>query len=89
MGTQKVIPGLRHYVAVDGGMADNIRPALYGAAYTPLAATRSIPPSTVIGLALAFAPQWMVWVLVAFTIVNGAFLLASIAATARTSLGHR
>jgi phosphatidylglycerophosphate synthase len=43
---------------------------------------------TVIGLALAFAPQWMVWVLVAFTIINGVFLLASIAATARTSLGH-
>ncbi len=44
---------------------------------------------TVIGLTLAFAPQWMVWVLVAFTVVNGAFLLASIAATARTSLGQR
>ena len=43
---------------------------------------------TVIGLTLAFAPQWMVWVLVAFTVVNGAFLLASIAATARTSLGQ-
>jgi phosphatidylglycerophosphate synthase len=44
---------------------------------------------TVIGLVLAFVPQWTVWVLVAFTVVNGAFLLASIAATARTSLSHR
>jgi phosphatidylglycerophosphate synthase len=44
---------------------------------------------TVIALALAFVPQWTVWVLVAFTVVNGAFLLASIAATARTSLGRR
>lgn len=30
----KVVPGGRHYVAVDGGMGDNIRPALYQAAYT-------------------------------------------------------
>jgi phosphatidylglycerophosphate synthase len=44
---------------------------------------------TVIGLTLAFAPQWTLWLLVAFTVVNGAFLLASIAATARASLGAR
>ncbi len=29
VGTMKEIPGIRTYVAVDGGMADNIRPALY------------------------------------------------------------
>ena len=34
IGARKEIPGVRTYVAVDGGMADNIRPALYGAAYT-------------------------------------------------------
>jgi len=33
VGSRKVIPGLRTYVAVDGGMGDNLRPALYGAAY--------------------------------------------------------
>ena len=44
VGTQKAIPGVRHYMAVDGGMADNIRPALYGAQYTPLAATRMHEP---------------------------------------------
>ncbi len=44
---------------------------------------------TVIGLTLAFAPQWTPWLLVAFTVVNGAFLLVSIAATARASLGAR
>ena len=27
------IPGVRRYVSVDGGMADNIRTALYGARY--------------------------------------------------------
>ena len=41
---------------------------------------------TVIGLVLAFVPQWTVWVMVAFTVVNGLFLLASIAASARASL---
>ena len=44
---------------------------------------------TVIGLTLAFIPQWTLWLLIAFTVVNGAFLLASIAATARASLGAR
>ncbi len=34
VGSRKEIPGIRTYVSVDGGMADNIRPALYGAAYT-------------------------------------------------------
>ena len=32
-GARKEIPGVRTYVALDGGMADNIRPALYGAHY--------------------------------------------------------
>jgi diaminopimelate decarboxylase len=44
----KNIPGVRRFVAVDGGMADNIRPALYGARYTVLLANRvsSAPPVT-------------------------------------------
>lgn len=33
VGTVKRIPGVRTYVSVDGGMSDNIRPALYGARY--------------------------------------------------------
>jgi diaminopimelate decarboxylase len=46
VGARKTIAGMRSYIAVDGGMADNIRPALYGAAYTPLAATRmGAPPA--------------------------------------------
>ena len=36
VGARKEIPGVRTYVSVDGGMADNIRPALYGAQYTAL-----------------------------------------------------
>jgi diaminopimelate decarboxylase len=33
VGTVKPIPGVRTYVAVDGGMSDNLRPMLYGARY--------------------------------------------------------
>ncbi len=33
VGTVKDIPGVRTYVAVDGGMSDNPRPMLYGARY--------------------------------------------------------
>ena len=33
VGTVKHIPGIRTYVAVDGGMSDNPRPVLYGSGY--------------------------------------------------------
>ena len=33
VGTIKDLPGLRTYVAVDGGMSDNPRPVLYGSGY--------------------------------------------------------
>jgi diaminopimelate decarboxylase len=33
VGAIKDIPGVRRYVAIDGGMGDNIRPKLYGARY--------------------------------------------------------
>jgi diaminopimelate decarboxylase len=39
VGSIKDIPGLRRYVAVDGGMGDNIRPKLYGARYEVLLAS--------------------------------------------------
>lgn len=41
VGTVKEIPGVRRYVAVDGGMSDNIRPMLYGAQYTGVIADRA------------------------------------------------
>ena len=41
IGAIKAIPGLRTYVSLDGGMADNIRPALYGARYEALLANRA------------------------------------------------
>lgn len=40
VGVVKEIPGVRRYVSVDGGMADNIRPALYGARYEAVVANK-------------------------------------------------
>jgi len=39
-GATKDIPGVRRYISVDGGMADNIRPALYGSRYEVLIANK-------------------------------------------------
>ncbi len=41
VGTVKEIPGVRTYVAVDGGMSDNMRPMLYGSRYEALIADRA------------------------------------------------
>ncbi len=41
VGTVKDVDGIRLYVSVDGGMSDNIRPALYGAAYSATLAGRA------------------------------------------------
>ena len=40
VGAIKEIPGVRKYVAIDGGMGDNIRPALYEAKYEALVANK-------------------------------------------------
>jgi len=41
VGTVKQIPGVRTYVAVDGGMSDNLRPMLYGSRYEAVIADRA------------------------------------------------
>ena len=41
VGGIKRIPGVRVYASVDGGMADNIRPAIYGARYEAIVANRA------------------------------------------------
>ena len=46
VGSIKEIPGVRTYVAVDGGMADNIRPTAYGAEYTAVLANRMNDPAS-------------------------------------------
>ncbi|MDV4151490.1 diaminopimelate decarboxylase [Clostridium sp. AL.422] len=42
VGAIKEIPGFRKYLSVDGGMTDNIRPALYGAKYEALIANKAL-----------------------------------------------
>ncbi|HEV8353948.1 MAG TPA: diaminopimelate decarboxylase [bacterium] len=52
VGAIKAIPGIRTYVAVDGGMYENPRPALYGARYEAVRADRPAdPPSQTVALA--------------------------------------
>lgn len=46
IGSVKQIPGIRKYVSVDGGMTDNIRPALYEAVYTGVIANKAEQPKT-------------------------------------------
>ena len=46
VGTIKNIKGIRKYVSVDGGMTDNIRPALYQAKYEGIAANKAGEPKT-------------------------------------------
>jgi len=41
---------------------------------------------TLVGLVITVVPQWTVWLMVFFVIVNGGFLLASIAASTKASL---
>lgn len=42
IGSRKDVPNVRKYVAVDGGMSDNIRPALYDAKYEAILANRAL-----------------------------------------------
>lgn len=44
VGSMKEIPGVRKYMAIDGGMSDNIRPALYDAKYEAVIANRMNDP---------------------------------------------
>ena len=46
IGSTKEVPNTRKYAAVDGGMSDNIRPALYGAKYSSVIANNAMAPLT-------------------------------------------
>ena len=46
VGTIKDLPGIRTYVAVDGGMSDNPRPVLYGSGYETFLPTRAAADRT-------------------------------------------
>ncbi len=42
VGASKDVPGVRRFVSVDGGIADNIRPPLYGSRYSALVANKAL-----------------------------------------------
>ncbi|MFS0863486.1 diaminopimelate decarboxylase [Fredinandcohnia sp. 179-A 10B2 NHS] len=44
VGSRKEVPNIRQYLAIDGGMTDNIRPALYQAKYEAVLANRVSDP---------------------------------------------
>lgn len=46
VGSRKQIPGLRTYLAVDGGMSDNPRPITYQSLYTAVLADRPVAEAT-------------------------------------------
>ncbi|MFB4166376.1 diaminopimelate decarboxylase [Virgibacillus sp. JSM 102003] len=52
IGSKKEIPGVRNYVSVDGGMTDNLRPALYQAKYEAVLANKAtLPVSDLVSVA--------------------------------------
>ncbi len=42
VGASKDVAGVRRFVSVDGGMADNVRPPLYGSQYSALVANKAL-----------------------------------------------
>ena len=47
VGGVKEVPGARTYVAVDGGMSDNLRPMLYGSRYEAMLANKADVPASI------------------------------------------
>lgn len=48
VGSSKTVPNVREYIAIDGGMSDNIRPALYDAKYEAILANKANVPKDAI-----------------------------------------
>lgn len=51
VGAIKEIPGVRKYISVDGGMTENIRPALYGAKYEAVNVSNVVSKKELVTLA--------------------------------------
>ncbi len=52
IGSITEVPGIRTYIAINGGMGDNIRPALYGSKYEAVVANKmNIEPDKVVTVA--------------------------------------
>ncbi|MBI3913220.1 MAG: diaminopimelate decarboxylase [Chloroflexi bacterium] len=58
VGAVKEIAGVRTYISVDGGMGDNVRPALYDARYTARVANKmNAPPAHSVAIAGRYCEQ--------------------------------
>jgi diaminopimelate decarboxylase len=80
IGAIKDIPGIRKYVAVDGGMNDNPRPALYQAKYEGLLANKaSLPPQEVVAVTgrCCETGDMLIWDLQAPVVESGDLLAIS------------
>jgi diaminopimelate decarboxylase len=80
VGTIKEIPGIRKYVAVDGGMCDNPRPALYNAKYEAIVANKAnqFPQETVsIAGKCCESGDMLIWDIELPTLETGDILLVS------------
>ena len=78
IGTVKEIPGIRTYISVDGGMGDNIRPALYQAEYDCVVANKLDSPAeklvTVAGRYCESGDKLLIDVMVAGDVTTGDLL---------------
>lgn len=76
-GSEKEIPNIRKYISVDGGMTDNLRPALYDATYEGVIANKAnIPPTQEVSIAgkCCESGDMLIWDLPAPEIVAGDIL---------------
>jgi len=80
IGTSKDIPGVRRYVAVDGGMTDNLRPALYQARYEAMVANKaSESPQSIVSIAgkCCESGDMLIWDIELPTVNSGDILAVS------------
>ncbi|WP_280768300.1 diaminopimelate decarboxylase [Salipaludibacillus daqingensis] len=80
IGSRKDIPDLRTYISVDGGMTDNIRPALYQAEYEAIIANKADQDKTeVVSIAgkCCESGDMLIWDLALPPVVQGDLLAVS------------
>lgn len=80
IGSVKQIPNVRTYVAVDGGMTDNPRPALYQAQYEAMVANKALEaPNQVVSIAgkCCESGDMLIWDLQVPEVVPGDILAVS------------
>src|SRR5690625_3435757 len=77
IGSMKHIPGIRRYVSVDGGLTDNLRPALYDAKYEGVVANKAHEkPSDTVSIAgkCCESGDMLIWDLPVLDVRSGTIL---------------